>query len=321
MEKIKINTQIFGDAPNIKTSEDVNNSLSPIILSEESSIENNSEINNNISIPLSEVSSNNITEQLVNNINQNEIEEPVWDNTIIPRTHVTIKKEPIKSSTIIEEKKDEIIWKKSIKDLFINYDSDFHKNEKTIMQRIRLFKMTPKTRSWFVVASVVVTMFIVALMMKLDPENQSLDNYKASLLSLIWQKNNTKIVDTWIVNTPPQDLNENIWEIETPIQTWSTNIWIVVEQTNTWITNTWAIENNTQTWITNTWVVEEETLIKEKWLTVKPDIIVKEDWSTEYIYKWQSFSKESLQEELKKDVKAEIDKKTNDYLSKHYLNN
>jgi hypothetical protein len=212
-------------------------------------------------------------------------------------------------------------WKKSIKDLFVNYDSDFHKNEKTIMQRIRLFKMTPRTSTWFVVISIVVTISIVALMMQLDPENQSLDNYKASLLSLIWPKTNTKIVNTWIVNTPPQVLNENIWETEIPTQTWSTGTWIVEEQTQTWITSTWAIENTTQTWVTNTWVIEEENLIKEKWLTVKPDIIVKEDGSTEYMYKWQSFSKESLQEELKKDVKAEIDKKTNDYLSKHYINN
>lgn len=320
MDKIKINTQILGDIPNVKTLDEVNNSLSIINLSEELSTDKTSEINSNISpITLNEELSNDKTEQLDDNANQNNIQEQDWN--IIPRTYVTIKKEPIKSPTVIEEKMDVTAWKKSIKDLFVNYDSDFHKNEKTIMQRIRLFKMTPRTSTWFVVISIVVTISIVALMMQLDPENQSLDNYKASLLSLIWPKTNTKIVNTWIVNTPPQVLNENIWETEIPTQTWSTGTWIVEEQTQTWITSTWAIENTTQTWVTNTWVIEEENLIKEKWLTVKPDIIVKEDGSTEYMYKWQSFSKESLQEELKKDVKAEIDKKTNDYLSKHYINN
>ena len=297
MDKIKINTQMLGDIPNIKISDEINNSLSPIILSEESSIDKISEIN----------------------INQNNTQEQDWDDTIIPRTHVTIKKEPIKSPIVIEEKKEEIVWKRSIKDLFINYDSDFHKNEKTIMQRIRLFKMMPKTRTWFVVSSILVTVFVVILMMKIDPENQSLGNYKASLLSLVWPKTNPKIVETWIVNTPPQDLNKNIWEIEAPIQTWSTSTWIIDGQTQTWITSTWTIEN--QTGATNTWVIEEENLIKEKWLTVKPDIIVKEDGSTEYMYKWQSFSKELLQEELKKDVKAEIDKKTKDYLNKIYIEN
>ncbi|MFA5917427.1 MAG: hypothetical protein WC850_04300 [Candidatus Gracilibacteria bacterium] len=320
MDKIKINTQILGDIPNVKTLDEVNNSLSIINLSEELSTDKTSEINSNISpITLNEELSNDKTEQLDDNANQNNIQEQ--DGNIIPRTYVTIKKEPIKSPTVIEEKMDVTAGKKSIKDLFVNYDSDFHKNEKTIMQRIRLFKMTPRTSTGFVVISIVVTISIVALMMQLDPENQSLDNYKASLLSLIGPKTNTKIVNTGIVNTPPQVLNENIGETEIPTQTGSTGTGIVEEQTQTGITSTGAIENTTQTGVTNTGVIEEENLIKEKWLTVKPDIIVKEDGSTEYMYKGQSFSKESLQEELKKDVKAEIDKKTNDYLSKHYINN
>jgi hypothetical protein len=47
MDKIKINTQMLGDIPNIKISDEINNSLSPIILSEESSIDKISEININ----------------------------------------------------------------------------------------------------------------------------------------------------------------------------------------------------------------------------------------------------------------------------------
>ena len=318
MDKIKINTQILDDVPNINTSDDENKNVWSITLSEESLTDKISETNNNTSIiPLNEELSNDKTEQLEDNVNQDNIQEQDWDDAVIPKTFVTIKKEPIKSSTnVIDEEKEEVVWKKIVKDLFMNYDSDFHKNEKTIMQRIRLFKMTPRTRTWFVVVSTVITLSIVAIMMKIDPKNQSIDNYKANLLSLLWQKTNTIIVDT-----PPQVLNENIWEIETPTQTWTTGTWIVEEQTQTGTTSTWIIEEQTQTWITSTWVIEEENLIKEKWLTVKPDIIITEDGSTEYMYKWQSFSKEALQEELKKDVKAEIDKKTKDYLNKLYIEN
>jgi hypothetical protein len=76
MDKIKINTQILGDIPNVKTLDEVNNSLSIINLSEELSTDKTSEINSNISpITLNEELSNDKTEQLDDNANQNNIQE------------------------------------------------------------------------------------------------------------------------------------------------------------------------------------------------------------------------------------------------------
>ncbi len=268
--------------------------------------------------------------------------DQTWDDSLIQKTFVTIKKEPTQSNLVVEDgKKDEVVViKKADQDLFVNYDSDFHKNEKSIMQKIRLFKMTPKTRTWFILVLIFLTVWIIALMMQLDPENQSFSNYKASLLEIVWRKTETKIkvtslqntwvineqastwvTNTWVINEQASTWVTNTWVINEQASTWVTNTWVINEQTSTWVTNTWVINEQTSTWVTNTWIIEEETLIKEKWLTVKPDIIVKEDGSTEYMYKWQTFSKEWLQEELKKDVKAEIDKKTKDYLNKLYIEN
>ncbi len=150
--------------------------------------------------------------------------DQTWDDSLIQKTFVTIKKEPTQSNLVVEDgKKDEVVViKKADQDLFVNYDSDFHKNEKSIMQKIRLFKMTPKTRTWFILVLIFLTVWIIALMMQLDPENQSFSNYKASLLEIVWRKTETKIKVTSLQNT-----------------------WVINEQASTWVTNTWIIEEKT----------------------------------------------------------------------------
>lgn len=226
---------------------------------------------------------------------------------------VELKKE-IKAGEKTEYEKSEE-EKKSTWDLFVNYDSEFHKNEKTIMQKIMQLKMIPKTRLWFVSALIIFAVTGVWIMMKIDPENHSIDNYKANIFAVIWKKEEVKENPVWWKNTWVQ--NSETWVM---VNTWtSTEISTgITENVNTWSTSetaTWTIEN------TSSWALQEkeETMIKEKWLTIQPEIIPNPDGTLTYIYKWKSFTKEWLQEELRKEVELEIDKKTKDHLNKIYI--
>jgi hypothetical protein len=111
------------------------------------------------------------------------------------------------------------------------------------MQWIRKFKMTTsKTSIWFVATLVVFTIVSVSIMVKIDPKNQSIDNYKASVLSIFWMKNNE--------DKTPNNENPNTWVIVEPVVT-DTNTWVIVDPLVT-DTNTWVIVDPLVT-DTNTW--------------------------------------------------------------------
>lgn len=254
------------------------------------------------SIPHVEWSENSqIIEEVKNDI---PLIEEVEDDT--PKVLVTIKKsEEVAEQKPVakidesknEEKKEEEIW-----DIFVNYDSDFHKNQRTILQKIRAFKMTPKTSITFVLLLIVITVGWIWIMMKIDPKNHNLDNYKANILALMWKE--VPVKTTWITNNNSWAISSNTWITDT----WSQDI------TWSWTINTWSGE-------TSSWSIDdkEEILIREKWLTISPDIITNQDWSISYLYKWKVYTKEELQEQLRLEVKIEINRKTKDYLNKVYI--
>ncbi len=208
---------------------------------------------------------------------------------------VTIKKGEEAVVVKTEVKKEEIIEEKPVWDLFVNYDSEFHKNQKTILQKIRMFKMMPKTSVWFVSLLIVITLCWIWIMMKIDPKTHSIENYKANVLAVFWIKVERKVV------------------------TWNTPLW-VNGKTWTWISNSWVL-NNTWSWIIGSWAIDEkeEILVKEKWLTIRPDLITNADWSISYMYNWKVYTKDELQIQLKLEVKNEVHKKTKDYLNKIYI--
>lgn len=223
--------------------------------------------------------------------------------TISPLKLVTIKKEPV----VVEQKAVEAVVEKTEEqkkeeewDIFVNYDSEFHKNQKSILQKIRMFKMTPKTSITFVWLLILITIWLIGIMMKIDPKNHSIDNYKANILWLLGKEQPVKIA-TWGLTV----INTNTWVSIT--DTW------VIDPTWTWATS-W-------TWETASWSTDdkEKILIREKWLTISPDIITNQDWSISYLYKWNVFTKDELQEQLRLEVKIEINRKTKDYLNKTYI--
>ena len=152
----------------------------------------------------------------------------------------------------------------------------------------------PKTSVGFVLVLIIITIIGVWTLMKLDPKRHSIEIYEANILALFWKKMDVKI------STGPTNTWTNTW---VGIVTGSgTKVW-------TWLTSSWALEDN------------EKKMVKERWLTIRPDIITNADGSISYLYNWKVYNKDELQEQLKKEVKAETDKKTKDYLNKIYMNN
>jgi hypothetical protein len=155
-------------------------------------------------------------------------------------------------------------------------------------------KMLPKTRVWFVISIILISVVGVSILMKIDPKNHSIENYKANVLSIIWKKDKVLIDNVWVIDPNAWVIDPNAWVIDP-------NAWVV--DPNAWVVN----ENN-------------DSIIKEKWLTITPEIVTNEDSSIGYIYKWTTYSKEELQKVIKNEVKEEISKKTKDYLNKMYIN-
>ena len=216
--------------------------------------------------------------------------------------HKDDKKKELKNEQV--EKVEEVK-----KDLFVNYDSDFHRNEKQILKKIRWIRMLPKTNFAFIITLLVITTWIVTFLMSIDPKNHSLENYKTSLLNIA-TKVQTIVSNTWKNNPDDKGANNN-----------STITWVTIVENNTNNNNN-VVDNSTgwvnviATW-TITWV--PEWLIKEKWFKVEADVINMPDWTKQYIYKWNTYTKDELQEKVKVELKTEIKNKTNEYLTKTYL--
>lgn len=211
-------------------------------------------------------------------------------------------------------------------ELFKNYDSDFHKNEKTILQQIKSIRFMPKTRVWLVISLISVTIFTIISLFIFDPKHHSLENYKANIMYIVWQKSNnidisksnTNSKNSWIIiDNGINDTTQNSWttfDKHTPIENVQ-NPWIITDNnvSNEPTSNSWVVIDISATPLDN-W-----DLIKEKWITVKPDIIVLPNWDKVYSYKWNTYSKEWLQEIIKNEVQVEIDKKIKNHLSEIYL--
>jgi len=111
-----------------------------------------------------------------------------------------------------DDKKDP---KKSVK--FANYESWFQKKSVNIIKKIQNFKYAPKTRTWFVIWIISLSVIFIASIMILFPEKHSFSIYKASILD-IYNADEDEIISPEPI-VPPV--------VEVPI----------VEDTQTWITD------------------------------------------------------------------------------------
>ncbi len=235
----------------------------------------------------------------------------------------TKKEEPInKEKTVIDS---ELIKRKITpeEEIFANYDSDFHRNERTILQRIKAMRFVPKTRTSLVFGLIWMTVLTITFLWIIDPENHSLNSYKASILYAIWKK--PVYIPTNSINDKSTENNSNInisnsWNIDE-------NVWFKDEYSLTWtkisdLTNSWVTDKiNNEAAIENT--VEEkkdnQEVIKEKWLSVNAEIISLPNWDVVYSYNWNTYSKDWLKEVLKKEVQEKVDKKIKEHLTEIYI--
>ncbi len=282
---------------------------------------------------------------------------------IVSKKIVTLKKDPseITIAPKIEEKKvEEIVTIEKIDEdkgpIFENYDSDFYKNEKTIMEKVRNSRLIPKTRIWFVLSLISITILTVVLTMIFDSRHHSLESYKANIIWIaekiknLWKSNvdnetttnNTSIENTPVTvvenqNPPIVTNTENTWSTNPPIENNISNTWwILFPTTNTEnnISNSWVITTNVvnnNSWTTsqlpntttnnveptnnNLWTIEEQLL----WVKAVESILP--TWEKVYTYKWNTFTKEWLQEQLRKEIESTKTKKTRDYLNKLFIPN
>lgn len=330
-------------------------------------IENTQEPVTEITTPIIKIKGDSLIKEEVEEANTQEpiiiTEEPVIkaeeeemkkSNTIFWNKFFTLKKdvEPVQPKKEDDSSKTIFVEEKPVSELFANYDSEFHTNEKVIMQWIRKFKMTAsKTSIWFVLGLILVTVLSILVMMKIDPKNHSIENYKSNIISIFWKKDESKVLPPPAESLPVvppvsnpiwepiiDPVNETISEPNIPLDSAPVQEPVVVPPVSAPAqepvvappANTPAQEsvvsptNTSVTPDTNTWVTvnqNENQMITEKWLSVNPEVVVQADWSILYIYKWKSYTKEALQEELKKEVQVEINQKTKDYLNKVYINN
>ena len=123
------------------------------------------------------------------------------------------KKEYEQSSSVNTKKED--------KDLFLNYESDYKKKESKVIETIHklkeiadLKKLT-KTNKVFVASIIMATVLGISFLFYIDPETHSLENYKASILTLAWREITQAELDNHqldIQNDIDWQLNQNnLW--------------------------------------------------------------------------------------------------------------
>lgn len=165
---------------------------------------------------------------------------------------------------VVPEKED--IRMKEKDELFKNYDSEFQKNAKTIMQKVIESKMIPKTRIWAVLFLIFFTFLVVAWFFVFDPSHHNLEIYKANIVSILWtnKKNDLTIENSWSIDNY---VNEKI-------QTWS-------------LDNSWA---------------SLDVIANEKFNSLWLQAIIFEWWIKKYIYGLDFYTEEELKQKLKEDL-------------------
>lgn len=75
--------------------------------------------------------------------------------------------------------------KEDHKEIFSNYKTDYKKEKVSIVQKIKKLKNLPKTNYKLVIWLIVITLWIVATLFYLNPEDFSLQNIKASMFNIL----------------------------------------------------------------------------------------------------------------------------------------
>ena len=131
-----------------------------------------------------------------------------------------------------------ITSKKEEKNLFLNYEGDYKKKESKIIDTIHKLKKLAdvkkltKTNKIFVVSIMMATVLWISFLFYVDPETHSLENYKASILTLAGKEvSHQELIDHQIdIEEEIQwQLNQNnLWWYEVNFEILTNDLWVAI---------------------------------------------------------------------------------------------
>lgn len=98
---------------------------------------------------------------------------------------------------------------------FDNYTSSFENQSKNLLKHVQHFRYAPKTRKWLVLVLISITICITAGAVIIAPEKHNYNNYKASLLDIIFPKAEKTTLSLPQVNTELPSIEDKV-EISEP---------------------------------------------------------------------------------------------------------
>lgn len=168
----------------------------------------------------------------VNNVQQ----ESISDNTKIKVENVQqekIKEESPEKKLSENEKKD--VYEDENAEVFTNYESDFKKKESKVLEWIQKLKeianikKMSKTNKIFVFSIIGLTVIGVSFLVYLEPNKHTLENYKASILTLAGKQMTQEEI-----NTHQDNIQKEIdWKLEEN-NLWGYDLWFEILVNDMW---------------------------------------------------------------------------------------
>ncbi len=124
------------------------------------------------------------------------------DDIVLKKEKISELKTPITACNIADKEdflleklaQDNKEWNNNSNEVFHNYESEYKKKEWNILEwiekikKIANIKKLSKTNKIFLASIVWITIAGLGFLFQIDPETHSLDNYKASILTLAWKQ-------------------------------------------------------------------------------------------------------------------------------------
>ncbi len=165
------------------------------------------------------------------------------DGELLKKEKILELKTPITSCNIADKEdflleklaQDNKEWKNNSSEVFHNYESEYKKKEWNILEwiekikNIANIKKLSKTNKIFLASIIWITIAWLGFLFQIDPETHSLDNYKASILTLAWKKMTADEVKTHQGN-----IQEEIeWKLKEN-NLWGYNLWFEILVNEQW---------------------------------------------------------------------------------------
>lgn len=165
------------------------------------------------------------------------------DGELLKKEKILELKTPITSCNIADKEdflleklaQDNKEWKNNSNEVFHNYESEYKKKEWNILEwiekikEIANIKKLSKTNKIFLASIIWITIAGLGFLFQIDPETHSLDNYKASILTLAWKQMTADEVKQHQGNIQ----EEIAWKLKEN-NLWGYNLWFEILVNEQW---------------------------------------------------------------------------------------